>query len=121
LILLLNLIVPRINDYMTTAIVEAVYAREGDALVVGAKLFDLTVDLSIAAPHDCPPISHYRLVLRETAWLRRLDVMPRAEEQVGAPLALLSTEPDEPLDAAPGRTARFAIATIMHQSTWSAG
>jgi hypothetical protein len=117
--LLLNLIVPRINDYMTTAIIQAIHPREGDALAMGAKLFDLMVDLSAAAPHDCPLISYYRVVLRERAWLRRLAVARGDQPVVGAPLALFATEPDEALDAAPTRPARMAIAMILPQSTWS--
>jgi hypothetical protein len=118
LALLLNLIVPRINDYMTTAIVEDVYADEGAVLGVGAKLLDITVDLSAAAPHDCPPISHYRLVLREPARLRSVLVKRGDEPAVGAPLALFTTEPDEPLDAGAGRPLRVAIAAILRQSAW---
>jgi hypothetical protein len=119
--LLLNLNVPQINDYMTSARIETVHAREGERLAPGAKLFDMTVDLSLAAPHDCPPISHYRIVLREAAHLRRLNIQRGDEPAVGAPLALFSTDPDEPLHAAPGRMARVAIATIMFQSIWSVG
>jgi pyruvate/2-oxoglutarate dehydrogenase complex dihydrolipoamide acyltransferase (E2) component len=115
---LLNLNLPRINDYMTTAIVEALHAREGDDLAAGAKLLDLTVDLSLAAPHDCPPISHYRIVLRETAQLRRLCVRVGDEPLVGAPLAVFATEHDEAIDAEPGRRARIAIAAIMYQPSW---
>jgi len=119
--LLLNLIVPRINAYMTTAIVEKVYAADGEDLKVGAKLLDITVDLSVAAPHDCPPISHYRLVLREPARLRRVLVGRGDEPAVGAPLALFTTEPDEPLDAEAGRPLRVAIAAILSQSAWEMG
>lgn len=119
--MLLNLNVPRINDYMASAFIESVHAREGERLAPGAKLIDMTVDLSLAAPHDCPPISHYRMVLREAAHLRRLYVRRGDEPVVGAPLALFSTDPDEPLDGPPGRMARTAIATIMFQSTWSVG
>ena len=119
--MLLNLNLPRINDYMTTAIVEAVHAREGDELPMGAKLIDLSVDLSLAAPHDCPPISHYRIVLRERAWVRRLCVRCGDEPQVDTPLVLLTTERDEPVDAPPARRARVAIAAILHQPNWSAG
>jgi len=117
--LLLNLNVPRINDFMTSAIVEAVYARPGEAAPIGAKLFDLTVDLSAAAPHDCPPVSHYRIVSRERAWLHRLCVKPGDEPMVGAPLAVLATDPDEALDGEPARAARIAIAAIMHQPSWA--
>lgn len=115
--MLLNLSVPRINDYMDTAIIEWVYPAEGQALEIGAKLLDLTVDLSAAAPHDCPPISHYRLVLRERAWLRRMAVARGDEQAVAGALAVFSTEPDEPLGAA-SRAVRFAIAAIIHQPAW---
>lgn len=116
--MLLSLSVPRINTHMTTAIVDAIHARVGEALPLGGKLIDLTVDLSAAAPHDCPPVSHYRLSLRDRAWLRRVDVAVGDEPQVGESLALLSTEPDEPLDAAPARAARVAIAGILGQGLW---
>jgi hypothetical protein len=119
--LLLNLNVPRINDYMASARIETVHGCEGQLLAAGAKLFDMTVDLSLAAPHDCPPISHYRMVLRERAHLRRLYVRRGDEPAVGAALALFSTDPDEPVDGAPGRMARTVIATIMFQSIWSVG
>ena len=44
--MLLTLALPRINEYMTTAKITNVYAAEGAALVPGAKLLDLRVDLS---------------------------------------------------------------------------
>jgi hypothetical protein len=118
--LLLNLLVPRINDHMTEAVLEAVYAREGEALPLGARLFDLTVDLSVAAPHDCPPISHYRIVIRERVWLRRLAAGRGGKLAVGDELALFSTEPQEALDASPARGVRCAVAMIMYQSAWGA-
>lgn len=116
--MLLNLNLPRINDYMTTAIVEDLHAVEGAQLGVGAKLIDLTVDLSAAAPHDCPPISHYRLVLREPAWLRRLLVARGDEPALAAPLAQFTTTPDEPLNAEASRPIRIAVAAILRQSAW---
>ncbi len=116
--MLLHLIVPRINDYMTEAIVEWVYPSQGQSLEVGAKLLDMTVDLSAAAPHDCPPISHYRIVLREPAWLRRLTVSRRETVAAGAQVAQFTSTPDEPLDGPPARAVRMAIAAIIHQPAW---
>jgi hypothetical protein len=116
--LLLHLIVPRINDYMTEAIVEWVYPSEGQLLQVGAKLLDMTVDLSAAAPHDCPPISHYRLVLREPVWLRRLSANRRDVIATGAPIALFTSTPDEPIEEPSTRAVRTAIAAIIHQPSW---
>ncbi len=95
--MLLAFALPRVNPHMSSAIVSAIHAREGDAL----------------AAQDCPPISHFRVVLRERAWLRRLLVARGDEVAVGAPLAWFSTEPDEPLDAAPAREARISIAGIL--------
>jgi hypothetical protein len=113
---LLTLTLPRIHDLMTAATIEAVYARAGDALAVGAKVCDLTVDLSAVAAQDCPPISHYRLVLRERAWVRDVAAAPATDAAVGATLMRLTTSPDEALDGAPAREARVSIAGILAQT-----
>jgi hypothetical protein len=115
---LLNLTLPRINPEMTAATIDRVLIALGDAVPLGGKLLDLTVDLSAAAPHDCPPISHYRLVSRDRVWLRRLDVSPGSAPEVGTSLGLFSTEPDEPLTGPPARLLRFAVASIIPQSSW---
>ena len=111
--MLLTLTLPRIQEQMTYGLVRRIYAAEGQALAVGTKLFDIRVDLSATAPHDCPPVSHYRLVVRERVWLRRLAVTEGDEAAVGATLAQLSTTADEPLDGGPARAVRIAIAGIM--------
>jgi hypothetical protein len=114
--LLLNLTLPKINPLMTTAVIDQIYAEVGAPILVGSKLFDLTIDLSAAAPHDCPPIGHYRLVVRDRLWLRRLDVAPGDEPSVGTSLALFTTELDEPLDGVPVRQTRVTIVGIVPQS-----
>jgi hypothetical protein len=119
--LLLNLILPRINVYMTTAIIDAIHAEVGAVLPVGGKLLDLTIDLSAAAPHDCPPVGHFCLTVRDRAWLRRLDVGSGDEPAVGASIALFSTEPEEPVEGAPKRQIRVAIAGIIPQSAFGEG
>ena len=116
--MLLNLLAPRINEYMTTAQAHAIHAREGEDLAPGAKLMDLLVDLSATADHDCPPVSLYRLVLRDKARLRRLDVGVGDEVGVGAALGAFLTDPQEPLDGPPARAARVTIAGIILQSGW---
>ncbi|MFI4976869.1 MAG: hypothetical protein ACHP84_20235 [Caulobacterales bacterium] len=103
---------------MASAQIDAIHLAEGAAVAVGGKLLDLTIDLSAAVPHDCPPVNHFRLILRDAVWLRRLDVAVNDQPDVGASLALFSTEPDEPLDSAPTRQVRLAIAEIFHQSAW---
>lgn len=116
--MILTVMLPQVNANMKSAMVQALYPSEGTLLVPGAKLLDLKVDLSLAVGHDCPPVSFYRLALRERAWLRKLLVAAEDDVAVGAPLAILSTEPDESLDPAPGRDARLSIAGILYQSDW---
>ena len=111
--MLLTLTLPRIHERMPTARIEAVHAAAGAELRFGAKLVDLTVDLSAAAEQDCPPISHYRIVLLDRGWLRDLRIARGDEIPVGATMATLSTAPDEPLEAAPARAARTSIAGIL--------
>jgi hypothetical protein len=111
--LLLTLTLPRIHERMTTARIEAVHAAAGAWLAYGAKLVDLTVDLSAGAEQDCPPLSHYRIVLLDRGWLRELRIARGDEVGVGARMAMLSSTPDEPLDAAPTRAVRTSIAGIM--------
>ena len=120
--LLLALTLPRINEHMLSAVVAAVHPSAGAELAVGAKLVDLTVDLTAIAAQDCPPVSHFRMVVRERAWLRELRVERGDEIAVCARIALLSTDPDEPLDAAPAREARVTVAGILMQGPrWSEG
>jgi hypothetical protein len=117
-LLLLNLTLPRINPEMSAATIDRILIPLGAAVPIGGRLLDLTVDLSAAATHDCPPISHYRLVSRDRVWLRRLDVSAGAEPEVGACLGLFSTEPDEPLTGPPARLLRYVVAGIIPQSSW---
>lgn len=111
--MLLTLCLPRCNDLMTAALVEALHAVPGTALPTGSKLLDVRVDLSGVAPHDCPPISHYRIVLREAVWLRHLAVGVGELVPTDALVAQFSTEPDEPLAGAPTRPVRITIAGIL--------
>jgi hypothetical protein len=110
---LLELRLPRIVDAMAFALIDVAHVAEGGAVGLGAKLFDLTIDLSEAFAHDCPPVSHYRLAARDKAWLRRLDAGAGARLAPDAPLALFSTEPDEPLDQAPARALRISVIGIV--------
>jgi hypothetical protein len=119
--LLLNLIVPRINPLMTTARVSVIHAAAGAAIAVGGKLLDLTIDLSAAVPHDCPPVGHFRLIARDRVWLRRLDAAAGDERPAGASLALFTTDPDEPLEGPPARQLRMATVAIVPPSVWDEG
>jgi hypothetical protein len=102
---------------MSGALIECVHAQPATALKIGDKLFDISVDLSSAFSQDCPPISYFRVVLRERLWLRRLPLRPGDHCAVDGLLAVFSTEADEPDDGAAARQVRTAIAGIV----WHAG
>jgi hypothetical protein len=103
---------------MTTAVIKSIYLTAGSRLTAGAKLIDLSVDLSRSITHDCPPISYFRIALREPVWLRRMMVGRGEEIAIGDALALCSSDPDEPLDGAPARALRVTIAGIVYQAAW---
>ena len=118
--MLVELKIPLFNPEMKTALIESVYCEEGAQLALGTKLLDVSVDLSGAFAQNCPPISYYRMVLRDGLWLRKLFFAPGDACEAGARFALLSTEPDEPLDAPPARAARCMTAGIVfHDGMWS--
>jgi hypothetical protein len=118
--LLVELKLPLFNPEMKTALIESVYGEEGAELTLGTKLLDVSVDLSGAFAQNCPPISYYRMVLRDRLWLRKLLIAPGDACEAGAQIALLSTEPDEPLEGLPARAARCMTAGIMfHDGMWS--
>ena len=116
--MILSVALPRMNPDMQSAFVEALYGAEGSLLPPGSKLIDLKVDLSLAVAHDCPPVTYHRIALRDRAWLRRVLVRRGEEIAVGAPLLILSSQPDEDPDAPPERAARTSVAGIMHQTDW---
>lgn len=115
--MLLNLTLPRIDDLMQYAEITAVHARCGERLALGAKLMGLKVDLSEVVMHDCPPVSHYLITMRDTAVLRRLDAAVGDRLAAGAALALFSDTPDAPLDVAPDRQARISVIGVVHEPT----
>lgn len=112
--MILELKLTSIVPQMTGATIECVYADAGDVVKMGSKLIDLSIDLSSAFAQECPPISYYRIVAREAAFLRRIEVRPGSFAEVDTLIALFSTTSDEPLDEAPARALRTTVAGIMH-------
>ncbi|MBS0476657.1 MAG: hypothetical protein JSR28_16120 [Proteobacteria bacterium] len=118
--MILEVRLTQIVPQMTGATTECFYAAPGDALRMGSKLIDLSVDLSSAFAQECPPVSYYRIVLRESAFLRSIETRPGDFTAVDQSIALLSTTPDEPLDEPPSRAARVTIAGILpHERMFS--
>lgn len=119
--MLMTLALPRIGEHSGAVFVEAVHVAVGVELGVGSKLLDLRVDLSAVAAHDCPPISFYRVVLRERGWLRRLDVPVGAAVDVGNMLAVFTSGEADPLDGVATRPLRVTVAGIVRQGAWWRG
>lgn len=105
---------PTINPHMTGARIECLFAKPGDPLKVGAKLLDLGIDLSSAFSQDCPPISFFRIVMREPVYLRALAFERGQQAELDDLIALFSVGPDDDLTEAPARQVRVTTAGIIH-------
>lgn len=120
--MLYDLRIPKINSYMSGALIECIYARSETQMKAGDKILDISVDLGSAFAQDCPPISYYRLVLRENLWLRWLAATVGTNWDMTQPLAIFSTTPDMPLEGSVARPVRSAVAGIVyHADMWSGG
>lgn len=113
---------PEILPGMTTARIERIHAKPGDALALGHKLIDLRIDLSGGVKHDCPPITFFRLVMRERAWLQQLDVRLGEDVAVGSPFAWFTISAEELADCELERAVRIAhtsiLAPIVQPAEW---
>jgi hypothetical protein len=111
---------PLIVKQMTGATIECLHAKPGDAVKMGSKLMDLSVDLSSAFAQECPPISFFRVVIREAGWLRKFDLTPGQFCQLDEVVAVFSTEPDEDLSKPATRAIRTTMAGIVHhEAMWT--
>lgn len=116
--MLLTLKLPALITDVRLAKIETLFVAEGQFLKPGMKVLDLRIDLSAVAAHDCPPVSFYRIIFRDRAWLRRLNVAGGDTREAGMELAIFSSEEDEPLNGNPARSVRFTTAGILHRSDW---
>jgi hypothetical protein len=105
---------PLIVAQMTGATIESVHAKPGESLRMGSKLIDLSIDLSSAFAQECPPISFFRVVLREAAWLRKLSAEPGQFCHLDEVLAVFTTDPEEDLNGPAARAVRITVAGIVH-------
>lgn len=69
--------------------VKRFHVRPGDALATGTPLVDYEVDLSLAAPQDCAPVFHMRLLSNEAGRVSELRARPGEVVEPGAVLALV--------------------------------
>ncbi len=117
--MLYNLPIPKLTEHPAVIRLEFRYPQPGAHLLVGAKLADVSVDLSNVFAQNCPPISFYRIVLREACFLRAWLAEPGQLCAPGTSIAIFSTAADEPVNAAVNRQARIMTAGITyHPGMW---
>lgn len=117
--MLLAIELPRLHELMTTAVVTAVHATPGSALEPGAPLFDVRIDLSHAAAHDCPPVSWFRVILRERGVLCAFTAVEDGEVAPGERIGIVASTPGEPTDVEPARTARLTtVGLVGPEAEW---
>jgi hypothetical protein len=116
--MILALILPRLGKLTGIQTVQKIHVVPGCEIKAGTKLVDIRLDLGAAAPQDCVPISFFRIVSREKAWLRQLAIASGEIFQESQPLALLSTDPQELLQAEPERALRISTASILGDVEW---
>src|SRR5262245_46852224 len=102
----LDVAMPRLSELVPSATVHAVACRPGDAIAPGSALVALTLDLGAVAAQDCPPVSRFRIVSRERAFIRRIDAVPGGVASPGDVLIVATPTGDEPLDAGTRRALR---------------
>jgi len=118
--LLYSLPIPKLTDHPAAMRVETLYPLPGARLLVGAKLADISMDLSGAFAQNCPPISFHRIVLREPCFLRAWLAQPGQVCAQGASIAIFSDAEDEPADTAIARPVRIMTAGITyHPGMWT--
>jgi pyruvate/2-oxoglutarate dehydrogenase complex dihydrolipoamide acyltransferase (E2) component len=118
--MLLDFRVPPISPHLAEARVECVHAALGSALKPGDKLLDLSIDLSPTFEQDCPPISFFRIVVREPVVLREWKAEIGQTLKLGDVVALFSSASEESIAGPSQRSIRVAVAGIMqHSAMWT--
>lgn len=104
--------VPTMNDRMLEATVLRVLVEPGTRIERGTPLVEMRVDLGAIFAQNCAPIFDVRVVANEGGWLRRVEVARGGVAAVGAPLAIVSSAPEESLEAPVARPLRVNIGVI---------
>jgi hypothetical protein len=98
---------------MHSGTVHRLLAHPGDALRPGTALMEVRVDLGAAKAQDCPPTFYFRLIATERAHLRTLVAAPGDVLDVGAPLGIATSAPDETFDGPASRALRTTSVAIQ--------
>ena len=116
--MILELLVPQIDGRIDRVKIDRLEIAVGDSIAPSDSLLELTAGLDYAGMHGCPPTTRFRMTSGETAHVRQVNVQEGARLYSGEVLAILSTEPDEPIDGEERRKARHSLAAIFSPSAW---
>jgi pyruvate/2-oxoglutarate dehydrogenase complex dihydrolipoamide acyltransferase (E2) component len=112
---LLTLQMPQLGKEMALGTIFRVLVAPGGSIERGSMLAEVRVDLSDIAEQNCAPISLFRIVAAESGWIRSFDAKPGDRIDVGGPLALASTERDEPVKGnQPARALRVSVGAVHY-------
>lgn len=115
--MLLSIQLPAPAFESQNCVVRVIHVSEGAVVAPGSKIIDFSVDLSAGQSYDCAPIAHYRLASMEGGLLHRVGIVVGQEIDATAIIGLLSTAGDV-ASVTPERTARVAVASILHHDDW---
>lgn len=116
--MILELLVPQIDGRIDRVKIDKLEISVGDSVAVSDSLLEFTAGLDYADMHGCPPTTRFRMNSGETAYVRQISVQEDARPYSGEVLAILSTEPDEPINSEERRKARHSLAAIFSSSAW---
>ncbi len=114
--MILDFKLPAVSPHVNEALLECIYVSAGTAVKPGDKLLDLSVNLNNAFEQDCPPVSFFRVIVREKAIMREFRAARGESRKLDEVVAIFSTDPNEPLDQPAQRGLRVATAGIIHHA-----
>jgi pyruvate/2-oxoglutarate dehydrogenase complex dihydrolipoamide acyltransferase (E2) component len=101
----MRLVVPYVDRLIKGGAVAAWHKREGDRVDYGDDLVDLEASVR--------GVTLVRVTASDSGVVRRISASEGTERQEGELLALLSTEPDEPVDEAPAAVAASSVFRVV--------
>jgi len=83
---------------MKDGVIHAVLVERGAKIVAGTPLLEVRLDLTSSAPQNCAPVTFFRIVSRESGWMRTSLPVPGTVVAVDAELAIVSHGENDPID-----------------------
>ena len=95
--MILVLEMPQVVDEMEAGEIYHWVPGEGDYINFGDTFLDVYVELDPDFKGNCPPVFHLEITANDAGYLRKILSQKGEMAKAKAPIAVFSTEPDEPL------------------------